>query len=342
MKKFVLLFVAGLAGGMLFAQQPQTQNKDKKVIVADNVSYTRQQQLLDSVIARHLHKETPQPTPAVTATSVVSTPKKEVSAPKTEKTEIFETITEHGDIPTEYGDIPADDIYAGDWGTKGVNDFRRSLDSVPDSVYFDLKSYVQPVREANVTSRFGPRRRRYHYGVDLRVAVGEPVTSAFEGKVRITSFDRYGYGNYVVVRHPNGLETVYGHLSSIKVFEGENVVAGQCIGLGGSTGRSTGPHLHFETRFLGNPINPEKLFSFETGKAKKDKYFMTKAVAFSHVREAEVLKAKAAAARYHKVRSGDSLSRIASRYGTTVQRLCQLNRINKKSTLRIGQTIRYN
>lgn len=245
------------------------------------------------------------------------------------------------------GDNPADEIYEGAWSTEGVNANRVDYAKVPDSVYIDCSGYVAPI-ESYITSEFGPRWRRYHYGIDLKVTIGDPVGSAFTGKVRVCRYDRGGYGSYVVVRHSNGLETLYGHLSEIKVIEGQEVRAGQCIGLGGNTGRSTGPHLHFETRFLGNPINPKKFFNFDTGKPLVANYLFTKEQAFDYRSSASAAKYKKGkgkksskgSGRYHKVRSGETLSGIAARYGTTVSKLCKVNGISRNAKLRPGQRLR--
>lgn len=125
---------------------------------------------------------------------------------------------------------------------------------------------------ARITSKYGPRRRRMHKGIDLKVLKGDTIRAAFNGKVRIKAFERRGYGYYVVLRHPNGLETIYGHLSKILVEENQIVRAGETIGLGGNTGRSTGSHLHFETRFLGQAINPAEIIDFENGVPHQDTY----------------------------------------------------------------------
>lgn len=248
----------------------------------------------------------------------------------------------------EEDELPADDLYDS-WGTTGVNAGRVELAEVPDSMYFDCKGYIPPI-EGPITSRFGPRWKRYHYGIDIKLNVGDPVGSAFDGKVRITKYDRGGYGSYVVVRHDNGLETVYGHFSKILVTEGQSVRAGEIIGLGGNTGHSTGPHLHFETRFLGNPINPEKLFDFELGEAKLCRYFMVKSIAFdwakpyrNNTSTSSSRKSRATGSTlYHKVRSGETLSHIAEKHGVSVSQICRLNGIGRNKILQPGQKIRYN
>ena len=229
-------------------------------------------------------------------------------------------------------DYPSSDLYES-WQNEKVNPYKISIKDLPDSVLVDLSEYHHPTKNS-VTSVFGPRGRRFHYGIDLRVAIGDDIYSAFNGKVRVTGLDPRGYGRYVVVRHDNGLETLYGHLSQIKVVPNQKVKAGDVIGLGGNTGRSTGPHLHFEFRYLGNAINPSKIIDFENYVPYNDTYLICKKSTFK-----DVLAYKAA--KYHRVKSGDTLYAIARRYGTTVDRLCKLNNISRNSTLRPKQRIRY-
>ena len=125
-----------------------------------------------------------------------------------------------------------------------------------------------------MTSEFGPRWHRYHYGTDLQLRIGDSVVSAFDGVVRIVKLSK-GYGNVILIRHNNGLETVYGHLSKQLVLPNQEVKAGELIAWGGNTGRSTGPHLHFETRYLGIPINPRELIDFSTFKLKSNIFWLT-------------------------------------------------------------------
>jgi len=158
--------------------------------------------------------------------------------------------------------VPADELYASSWDTRWVNPFRSKNIPFPDSFRVDCSSFVCPVgKRLKINSDYGIRRRWMHRGIDLDLNLGDTVRAAFSGKVRIKNFERGGYGNYLVIRHPNGLETVYGHLSGFLVSENQIVLAGQPIGLGGSTGRSTGPHLHFETRFLGEAFNPHEIIN---------------------------------------------------------------------------------
>ncbi len=230
---------------------------------------------------------------------------------------------------------PADDIYNNIWTSSKLNPYKIPIDSLPDSVKVDLSTFCVPVM-GHITSHFGPRRYRYHYGTDIKLNTGDTVVSSFAGKIRIIDYDRRGYGHYVVIRHDNGLETVYAHLSEIMVTLDQVVEAGEPIALGGSTGRSTGPHLHYEIRFLGNAMNPAKIIDFACGSPFDNEYLITKKHSFYYQKEVKAM----AAAKYYKIRSGDNLSRIAARNGTSVKTLCRLNGISSKKILRIGQTIR--
>ena len=171
---------------------------------------------------------------------------------------------------------PEPDIYTEGWESNLVNCYKDA--NVPNTKVLDVRNYVMPVKGNYVTSHYGwrPQFGRTHKGSDLRAAVGDTVYSAFSGRVRLTRFERGGYGFYVIVRHENGLETVYGHLSRFLVKPDQYVKAGQPIALSGNTGRSTGPHLHFETRFMGYAINPEAIFDFANRCTHTDSYTFSK------------------------------------------------------------------
>lgn len=160
-------------------------------------------------------------------------------------------------------DLDENDVYGEFWESQLVNPYANAV--VPDTKDIDVSSYVSPLENIRITSNFGyrPRFRRMHKGIDLGLHKGDTVRAAFDGKVRICRYERKGYGYYVVIRHDNGMETVYGHLSKFIVKPDDRVRAGDPIALGGNTGRSTGPHLHFETRFMGVPINPAEVIDFE-------------------------------------------------------------------------------
>ena len=222
-------------------------------------------------------------------------------------------------------DTPASYLYP-EWSNQYVHNFNDA--NLPDSVIISMKGYFMPTDSTRITDKFGyrPRRARAHLGIDIKVKIGDTIRAAFDGKVRISRYERRGYGNYLVIRHPNGLETVYGHLSKKLVGENEIVHAGDPIGLGGNTGRSTGSHLHFETRILGQAINPALMFDFPHQTAVTDYYVYSK-----NTREV-----------YYKVRSGDTLSRIAIKNETTVANICKLNGISRNAIIKVGQTLRVN
>ena len=207
---------------------------------------------------------------------------------------------------------------------------------MPDTLHFNLHNYVHPLESTRTTSEFGPRRARFHYGLDIGLTVGDTIRSVFCGQVRICDWERKGYGRYVSVRHPNGLETVYAHMSKILVHIGDTLQAGQPVGLGGNSGRSTGPHLHFETRILGNAFNPRKIIDFQNRTVWQEDWTMVRTDTYDHKPILDEL----AKALYIKVRKGDTLSGLARKYGTSVRKLCQLNHIKENSIIRIGQQLR--
>lgn len=262
---------------------------------------------------------------------------------------VVDSLTTTGNMETEdeeedlYGAL---DVYA-DWDDAHVDPTRGKTNWViPDSQYISFRGYVHPLEQDStnplrhiVTSNYGWRRRRMHRGVDLRLVVGDSVRAAWDGRVRICKNQgrRKGYGNYYVIRHPNGLETVYGHLSKHIVHQGDSVKAGQVIGLGGNTGRSSGPHLHLEFRFLGIDLDPAELLDYTTMTPKHNPYLFRK----KHAELTREGLAGDGTAAYHRVRKGDTLGVIARKYHTSVERLCKLNKIRKNKTLSVGQRIRY-
>ena len=217
------------------------------------------------------------------------------------------------------------------WDNFVVNPYDTNLQNMKDSVAIDMRGYCHPIAITHVTSKFGMRSYRYHYGIDLKLNIGDTIRSAFDGVVRISKAG-YGYGNYVLIRHPNGLETVYGHCSKLLVKADSVVHAGDPIALGGNTGRSTGPHLHFEMRYVGNAINPASLVDFEKGQPMAEFYTVCQQT-FRY-------KAEIAAMAWYTVRKGDTLSGIAKKRHTTVSQLCKLNHISPKTILSIGRRLR--
>ncbi|MCH5228534.1 MAG: M23 family metallopeptidase [Muribaculaceae bacterium] len=170
---------------------------------------------------------------------------------------------------------PEPDIYTEGWNSKSVNPFNEA--DVPDTQVIDVTGHFMPC-PGYVTSNYGYRRKfgRMHKGIDLKIERNDTIYAAFDGKVRLTAYERKGYGYYIIIRHPNGLETVYGHLNKHLVKPDQVVRAGDPIALGGSTGRSTGPHLHFETRFMGYAINPSAIFDFDNQTTHTDTYTFSK------------------------------------------------------------------
>lgn len=234
-----------------------------------------------------------------------------------------------------------DNLYKS-WDNSSTHCYSRA--DVPDSLEIDLRGFAMPTTSRKVTSGFGyrPRFRRMHKGIDVKVQTGDTIYAAFDGKVRIVRYERRGYGKYIVLRHENGLETIYAHLSKYLCDVNEEVKAGQPIGLGGNTGRSFGSHLHFETRVMGEAINPAFLFDFANQDVTGDSYMFRKQKVDTYFTGPGTKNSVASAGkRYYKVRKGDSLSRISSRTGTSVSQLCKINRISKKTTLRPGQLLRF-
>lgn len=265
-------------------------------------------------------------------------------------------------------------VYRNNWDTSSVFSYRSiELSDLPPVIELkmidSLGQFCCPV-QGKVLSKYGPRRRRSHNGIDVPMKVGEPVLAAFDGKVRYSRYNTGGFGNLVIVRHPNGLETWHAHLSKLNVKVGDYVKTGQVIGYVGATGRAYGPHLHFEVRYCDQSFDPEFLFDFEKGMLKYQTFALERSFFNIHSRASELLEEddpeqdiantllaeaddstaiRAAQPRpatasgapvYHIVKKGDILGRIAPRYGTTIARICQLNGIDRNSTLRLGQRLR--
>ena len=241
------------------------------------------------------------------------------------------------------------------------NKYAHRIANVPDSFKISLRHFCMPTTSRVVTSNFGARWGRQHKGLDIKVYIGDTIRAAFSGKVRIVKYEAAGYGKYIVIRHPNGLEPIYGHLSAQLVAENQVVRAGEPIGLGGNTGRSTGSHLHFETRLCGMALNPALMFDFRNQDVTGD-YYVYNARTYDEeselasrvrgkignggytqemVRGDYVEKENAAEEIvYYKAKAGESLATIAKKRGISVDRLCELNRITKSTRIRPGQILR--
>jgi hypothetical protein len=228
------------------------------------------------------------------------------------------------------------DVDTSQWNTAKINAGHFDSENWPDTARIPLIDtaegyfYVHPVANC-VTSDFGKREWVWHNGVDIRVSRGDSIRAAFDGIVRVIQFDRHGYGHVVVIRHGSGLETIYGHLKKKLVKQNQKVEAGQVIGLGGSSGRSNGCHLHFEMRFFGEPFDPNMCIDFEKYDLRTDTLTLTKA-AFEYL--IDLRKAV-----WHVVRRGETLGHLAKWYHTTVAKVCQLNRISRGRVLSVGRKL---
>ncbi|MBR6963697.1 MAG: peptidoglycan DD-metalloendopeptidase family protein [Prevotella sp.] len=254
------------------------------------------------------------------------------------------------------------------------NTFSRHTKSLPESFKIDLTHFCMPTPSRVITSNFGARWGRMHKGLDIKVYVGDTIRAAWSGKVRIVKYEAAGYGKYVVIQHYNGLETIYAHMSKQLVREGETVRAGEPIGLGGNTGRSTGSHLHFETRYKGIALNPALMFDFRAQDVTGDYYVYNRRTYNRDSNEASRLRGKRgnggysrsevvgtaradqeervvsrtvasnmdnSSKQYHKVVAGETLYSISRTRGVSVDELCRLNNLSKTTKVRIGQIIRY-
>lgn len=253
-------------------------------------------------------------------------------APIDKKLKTIDSLILQKQIDVEREEYPALSLYP-EWSNQYVHSYRSV--PVPETYEIDMSGFCMPTDSRKITSKYGYRWRKMHNGLDLKVYVGDTIRAAFDGKVRIVKYERSGYGRYVVIRHYNGLETVYGHLSKQLVLEDDNVKAGDVIGLGGNTGRSTGSHLHFETRFLGIAINPALMFDFENQDVVSDKYVFKRRSSRN-----TSTASNGGSGAYYRVRKGDTLSGIAASRRVSVKSICQLNGIKTTSILRPGQQLR--
>ena len=260
---------------------------------------------------------------------------------------------------------PSADLYE-DWN----NVYAHRETVLPDSFRIDLRGFHMPTDSRVLTSNFGARWGRQHKGLDIKVYIGDTIRAAFSGKIRIVKYEPKGYGKYVVIRHHNGLETIYGHMSKHLVVENQEVKAGEPIGLGGNTGRSTGSHLHFETRLCGVALNPALMFDFRNQDVVGDFYTFRRSKYAAESAQATRLRGVnanggtgrfdndsdddselaiaapsvsfAPETHFHKVKKGETLQSVARKCHTTVDALCRLNRIGKNIRLMPGQILKYN
>ncbi|MFA6923239.1 MAG: M23 family metallopeptidase [Bacteroidales bacterium] len=240
----------------------------------------------------------------------------------------------HSTVIYNFTKAPCQDIYQL-WDTVFVHPYKfdifKMLDSTTITLVNNKSKYIHPMKNY-ITSGFGYRWRHYHFGTDIKLNVGDSVLCAFDGMVRVTKRSK-SYGNVIVVRHNNGLETVYAHLSASNVKTNQVVKAGDLLGYGGSTGHSTGPHLHFEIRYLGQPINPVMVIDFTNYKLLSNELNLTKN-SFKYLVEARQ-------PRYYKVKKGDNIGKISKKLRIPVKTLYRLNRMKSTTPLKIGRYLRY-
>ncbi len=298
---------------------------------------------------------------AVTSTTANAQDLLARQAPVDRKMAAVDTIMLRNITMREELESPSADLYA-NWDNK----YAHRATELPETYKIDLRRFTMPTTSRVITSNFGSRWGRQHKGLDIKVYIGDTIRAAFSGKVRIVRYEAGGYGKYIVIRHNNGLETIYGHLSKQLVEENQEVRSGEVIGLGGNTGRSTGSHLHFETRLCGVALNPALMFDFRAQDVTGDYYAFNKETYDNESTNATRLRGKQDSSTYastnssddyatnkrttsgltdqisyHKVKKGETLDRIAKKRGVTVEKICKLNHITKTMRLRPGQILRY-
>lgn len=276
-------------------------------------------------------------------------------APIDRKTKAADSLAIKRLVTEENMTNPSGDIYKS-WNTTRI--FCYSDSEVPETYKIDMRGFHMPTPSRKVTSNFGyrPRFKRMHKGLDIKVYTGDTIYAAFSGRVRVADYQASGYGNVICMRHNNGLETIYGHLSKRLVKEGDYVRAGQPIGLGGNTGRSFGSHLHFETRICGATIDPALLFDFANQDVKCDYYIFhkngngqagSKTLASKQQDDDDQTVASAASVsndlvgKFHKVVAGETVGSVARKLNISVDLLCRANGISRTSHIKPGQILRY-
>lgn len=245
--------------------------------------------------------------------------------------------------------VISDDIFGDHWDNENIHAYKDiTAASLPDEVDILLAdslhgAAVPFVGKVNSKYAFRSNVGREHQGTDIKLNTGDKVVAAFDGKVRIVAPTRLtgGYGNLIVIRHSNGLETYYGHLSKVLVKENDLVKAGELIAYGGSTGRSTGPHLHFETRYMGQTFDPERIFDFAGGTLRDTVLTIHKHYFSIYSNNSQNDSESLAASQriVHTIKSGDTLGALARKYQTTVSAICKLNGIKSTTILRVGRRL---
>ncbi|MDP1622998.1 MAG: peptidoglycan DD-metalloendopeptidase family protein [Bacteroidales bacterium] len=221
-------------------------------------------------------------------------------------------------------------LFTAQWINDQIFAYRIPVDSIRDTVIMLTSGdriFTLPV--------FGKLFRGFtysHKGLDIKLNKGDTINAAFDGVIRYAKYNRGGFGNLVIIRHYNGLETYYGHLSKINVKVNEVVKSGDPIALGGSTGRSRGPHLHFEVRYKDIPLDPFRVIDFDNRKLIANTFPVTKKVFYpdDFVVDAKIV----------RIKSGDTIGKLARKFNTSVKEICAMNKIKPSTTLRIGRSLR--
>lgn len=235
-----------------------------------------------------------------------------------------------------------DSLFFNNWETKEIHAYRTERKKPRNQIKLNLlennSQFVFPLDTFKYLRGF----TSYHTGLDLKADVGDTIRAVFDGKVRFADNIRNGYGNLVIIRHFNGLETYYSHLSKIMVNVNDDVKAGDIIGRVGQTGRATTHHLHFETRYFDEPFDPLKLLSLQTKDLISDTLFINGSLIgeVQNTSELESSISDNTNAEYHTIIKGDTLYKISKKYNTSIESLCQLNNISKSTTLKIGRKLK--
>ncbi|TYA59157.1 peptidoglycan DD-metalloendopeptidase family protein [Formosa maritima] len=245
------------------------------------------------------------------------------------------------------------DITSEYWDTSKIKLAYSTEENFPIHIQFKDSNYVSPIsRNKVVTSRYGWRKGRAHKGIDIDLITGDSLYAMFDGVVRFADYSS-GHGRSVVIRHFNGLETVYAHLSRYGVKENDTVVAGSYLGKGGTSGNARGSHLHLEMTYQGIPVNPEYLLNFDnSNRVQANDIWITKAWTRPELHNSyrqsklEIFSTKEEAiasmnrpTKVYIVKKGDTLSRISTRNNTSITAICKSNHLKYNSTLRIGQKL---
>lgn len=244
-KKLILYTVLFLASFVSFAQNSEKKEKSAARRFADSLYYVH------SIKPQQKQQQKQEENAKI-----------DLSKTKDAKTNVKSAYT------SKSAKIPSSTLYESTWYNERVKVPTFSFKDVPDEIVLRLidpdkgQNFCFPIKKIK-SSSYGWRWGRPHSGIDIALNVGDPIHAAFDGVVRLAKYNG-GYGNCIVIRHYNNLETLYGHLSKINVKVGQEVKAGDVIGLGGNTGRSTGPHLHFECRLMYACFDPEWIFDLET------------------------------------------------------------------------------